>query len=80
MSAQTLQQLLGWSTLINMGLLLLWFITFRAARDWIYRMHSRWFRLSPERFDAIHYGGMALFKMTIMVFNLVPWLALKIVI
>jgi len=80
MGVQTLQQLLGWSALINMTVLLLWFVMFALARDWIYRLHGRWFRLSPERFDAIHYSGMALFKMTIMVFNLVPWLALKIVI
>lgn len=79
MSAQILQQLLGWSALINMAVLLLWFVLFALARDWMYRLHGRWFQISPERFDAIHYGGMALFKMTIMVFNLVPWLVLKIV-
>ena len=80
MSTDILLQVLGWATLINMGLLLFWFTVFALARDWIYRLHSRWFQLTPERFDAIHYGGMGLFKMTIVVFNLVPYLALRIVV
>jgi len=78
MNANLLLQFLGWSTLINLSLLLLWFGGFVLARDWIYRLHGRWFRLSPERFDAIHYGGMALFKMTVVVFNLVPYLVLRV--
>ena len=77
MSTEILLPLLGWSALINLGLLLLWFVAFVVARDWIYALHSRWFRLSPERFDAIHYGGMALFKMVVVVFNLVPYLVLR---
>ena len=52
---------------------------FIVGRDWIYRMHSRWFRISEERFDAIHYAGMAIFKTAIFLFNLVPYLALRIV-
>jgi hypothetical protein len=32
-----------------------------------------------DRFDAIHYAGIAFFKILIMVFNLVPYLALRII-
>jgi len=49
------------------------------AHDWTWRLHSRWFNLSVERFDAIHYAGIAYFKLTVFVFNLVPYLALRIV-
>ena len=65
--------------MINAGWLLLWLLAFVWLHDWMYRMHSRWFTLSLERFDAIHYGGMALFKMAVVVFNLVPYLALRLV-
>jgi len=50
-----------------------------VAHDWMYRFHSKWFKISVEKFDAIHYGGMALFKTAVLLFNLVPYLALRIV-
>ncbi len=64
--------------LINYAMLILWFLLFMAARENIYRLHRRWFRLSPETFDAIHYGGMGLYKIGIFLFNLAPLLALWI--
>ena len=39
-------------------------------------MHGRWFKLSAETFDAIHYSGMAVYKIGILLFNLVPLVAL----
>ncbi|HEX9880027.1 MAG TPA: hypothetical protein VGB25_07530, partial [Candidatus Binatia bacterium] len=34
---------------------------FHHAHDWLYRYHGKWFKLSVERFNAIHdYGGQAL--------------------
>lgn len=43
------------------------------------RLHTKWFRPSPEKFDAIHYSLMGVFKIGVIVFNLVPYLALRIV-
>ena len=31
------------------------------------------------QFDAIHYAGMTVFKLGIILFNLVPYIALRIV-
>ncbi|RUM51904.1 MAG: hypothetical protein DSY87_08145 [Methylococcus sp.] len=74
---ETLQEILGWCSLINMGLLLWWFLAFVFAHDRIYGLHGRWFRLSVEQFDAIHYGAMGIVKMMVLVFNLVPYLVLR---
>lgn len=79
MTIDILRELLLWSTVINYGLLLWWFLAFLLAHDWMYRFHGRWFRLSVERFDAIHYAGMAAYKIGIFLLNLVPYLALRIV-
>ncbi len=43
------------------------------------RFHGRWFRLSDERFDALHYAGMSIYKIGVLLFNLVPWLALELI-
>jgi len=79
MSVELIRALLGWGAVINLGLLLWWFLFFMLAHDWTYRMHSRWFNLSAERFDTIHYAGMGLFKLSAWVFYIVPYLALRIV-
>lgn len=79
MTLEILRAVLGWCTVINLGLLLWWFAFFSLAHDWVYRLHTRWFTLSEERFDAIHYAGMAFFKLSILVFNLAPYLALRII-
>jgi hypothetical protein len=42
------------------------------------RIHGRWFHLSHDQFDAVHYAGMSVFKIGIMLFNLVPLLALSL--
>ncbi len=80
MSLERLQDFLLWCTLINMGLLLWWWLLLSLAHDWVYRLHSRWFELSRERFDSIHYAGMAFFKLSVILLNLVPYIALRIVI
>ena len=79
MTATTLQAFIGWCALINFGLLTLWFLSFVLAKEWMYRLHGRWFNISRERFDAIHYGGMAGYKLAIWLFNLAPFIALHLV-
>lgn len=73
------QSFLLWCLIINYGVLLIWFLMFRIAHDWLFQFHGRWFRLTVERFDAIHYGAMAVYKIGILLFNLVPYVALLIV-
>jgi hypothetical protein len=58
MSIETLRAALLWCAVINYGVLLIWFLFFILAHDWIHRLHGRWFRLSVEQFDALHYAGM----------------------
>ena len=79
MTVEVIRDALLWCFIINMGLLLWWFAFLTFAHDWVYRVHSRWYKLSEERFDAIHYTGILLFKVGVFAFNLVPYLALLIV-
>ena len=79
MTVEMTRAVLGWCSIINMGLLLWWFLALIFAHDWAYRMHSKWFKLSPETFDTIHYAGIVFFKMIIFVFNIIPYFALCIV-
>jgi hypothetical protein len=79
MTVEIIRDVLAWCAVINVGLLLLWLLFFMLAHDLVYRTHGKWFKLSVERFDAIHYAGMAFFKICIFLFNIVPYFALCIV-
>ncbi len=79
MTLEIIRDTLAWGAVINIILLILWFLFFALAHDWMYRWHSKWFTLSIERFDSIHYAGMALLKVGIWLFFLGPYLALRIV-
>lgn len=72
----SLRTLLFWSLAVNAVLLCAWFSGIVWAHDTLHRWHTRWFRLSPETFDAIHDAGMALFKIGIFLLNLAPLLGL----
>ena len=65
--------------LINVVMLTFWGVFFIFAHDWMYSYHGKWFKLSVEKFDAIHYAGMMFFKLCIFVFNIIPYFALLIV-
>lgn len=79
MTIEIIRDVLLWCVVINMGLLLWWFLFFMLAHDWMYRFHCKWFSLSIEKFDSIHYSGMAVFKIGIFLFNLTPYFTLRIV-
>lgn len=76
MTTNEIKELLLWCVGINYAVLLVWFGAFVGAHDWLYRMHARWFKLSVETFDALHYAGVAIYKIGILLFNVVPLAAL----
>lgn len=78
MTIDEVRSLLLWCTVINYGVLMCWFSAFVLGHGWMYSLHSRWFRISVERFDTIHYGSMGLYKVGVLLLNLVPLVALSI--
>ncbi len=79
MTIEMVSSILGWTTVLNMSILTLWFLLFMFCHDAVYQLHSKWFELPTERFDSIHYAGMAFYKISIFLFNLAPFLAIQIV-
>lgn len=78
MSISILRSVLLWSTILNFASLLCWFLLIVLPHGWLYRLWGRWFRLSVEQFDALNFGGIVLYKILILIFNLVPYVALLI--
>ena len=69
MDLEIARDFLLWCTAINYGVLLVWFALFVTARDWLRRLHGRWFRLTDGQFDALHYAGMSVYKIGVLLFN-----------
>ena len=74
-----LKHVLLWCVVINYALLLLWWALFVFAHGWFYRLHQRWFALSPEIFDALNWAGIAFYKLSIILFYLVPLIAVAFI-
>jgi hypothetical protein len=79
MKIEVVRNFLLWCTVFNFGILLVWFLVFVFAHDRILRLHGTWFHLSREQFDALHYIGISIFEIGIILLNLVPYVVLCIV-
>lgn len=80
MNTEAAKDFFFWWVVVNYGVLLLWFSVFVYGHDWIYRLHSSWFHISEERFDMLNYLGMMIYKLLILFFIVVPYIALRIAI
>lgn len=78
MTVVELRELLGWCSAINIGLLVLAAFFLVVARNWVLGMHSRMFGLSEEDLSRAYFQYLAQFKIVVLVFNLVPYIALRI--
>ena len=78
MTPETLCPLFMWAFIFNFLFLMLWSSMFILAGDWMYRLHGRWFSMSQEAFNIVHYAGIGLYKILTIIFTLAPWLALAI--
>jgi hypothetical protein len=79
MNPDAIKALLLYSLAFNYAMLLLWFAVFSLGHDWLYRFHSRWFKLSVETFDVLHYAGMSVYKIGIIMLNIAPLVAFWLV-
>jgi len=79
MDIQTLTSFFMWCTIINTGILVFLALIYLLAPNLTYRLQSQWIPVSRETFDVVFYSFIGLFKVLVLVFNVVPWIALLII-
>ena len=79
MDIQTLTSFFMWCTIINVSMLLFLALIYLLAPNLVYRMQSRWIPISRGTFDVVFYSFIGFFKVVVLVFNVVPWIALLII-
>jgi hypothetical protein len=78
MSVETVQCALLWSTVINYAIVIVWAVVYRVARPWVHRLWAKWLPLTAEQFDIGTFCLIGLYKLGILMFNLVPYIALRL--
>ena len=78
MTTETLTEFLGWASVLNIVLLVLTTIMVIAMRGTISRIHSGLFGLDEKDLGRAYFQYIALYKIAIIVFNVAPYIALKI--
>lgn len=78
MTIEQLVAFLGWATIINMCILLLVFFALVTMKNTIMSIHQKILGMSESDLSRAYFQYMAQYKIFILVFNLVPYLALRI--
>lgn len=68
-----------WNTIINAFLLIFSSLLVMSASEWIYDLQSTLFHISKEQFNHLCYLFIGLYKVLLLIFNLIPFLALWII-
>lgn len=77
-STETLREFLGWCTAINFGMLTFASIVVVLMRSSISGIHAGMFSLEETDLSRAYFQYLAQYKIAIFVFNLVPYIALRI--
>lgn len=78
MSLDSVTTLFGWMTVINVGLLVFSTLLLTVFRKQVISIHTRFTGLSTATLAPAYLYFLAFYKVLIIVFNLVPYLALKL--
>ncbi len=78
MSIAELANFLGWCTLINFGILACAAASLLMIGKSVAKIHHRLFAIPPTDLPKAYFNYLANYKLLIIVFNLVPYLALRI--
>ena len=78
MTMTELANFLGWCTLLNFALLILASVALTVTGKSILVFHGRLMGLEPVELSKAYFNYLANYKILILVFNLVPYFALRI--
>ncbi len=78
-SLQTLTAFLGWCTVINIGLLMFAAVVLGLVRGPISQIHAKMYDLNESDLSRGYFQYLAQYKIAVLVLNLVPYVALKMI-
>jgi len=79
MNIEQLTSFFMWCSVINGALLIFWSVMCMLLPDSVYRLQSKWVPMSREQYHLAMYTLLGLFKFLFLIFNVVPYVALRII-
>jgi len=79
MDIETLTAFFQWMTIVNVALLALWAVFFLFLPDLTYRTQSLFVTIPRETWNVVMYSFLGLFKVLVIVFVIIPYVALLII-
>ena len=79
MNMETLAAFFGWCSVLNIGLLFISTVAIILMRNKIAGIHARMFELDASDVRMAYFEYLARYKIAVLVFNIVPYIALKLV-
>ena len=79
MDLDRLQDFLLWSLLVNAGIYLISLVGVLSLRRFMCKIHAKLFGVNEETVNKVIYQYLAIYKLLLIVFNLVPWIAIQII-
>ena len=77
-SIETLATFFGWCTAINFGILLLYVLVFSIFHDGFATLSAKMFGITREEAAATFFRVFRQYRLALVVLNIVPYIALKI--
>ena len=65
--------------LINVGIMFLSFVLLTLFKDFASNLHAKVFALEPNEIRKFYFSFLANYKLFVIIFNLVPYLALSLI-
>ena len=79
MTIDNLTAFFGWCSVINVAVLIFSSLMLAAMKDSITVFHSKLFGVSRDNLATMYFQYLGNYKIAIFIFNLVPYLALKLI-
>ena len=78
---EKISKVLFWCFIMGFAVMFIWLGMLLSAGDGMYQMHTKIFALETSKgtYMLLHLCGIALWKMVVILFFCIPWLAIKIV-
>ena len=74
-----LTSVFGWCAVINVVILLFTALWLTLLRDFTKGLHSALLHVDEEALDAYYFQWLGNYKMLVLVFNIVPYISLRLV-
>ncbi len=78
MNLEVARSFFMWCTMLNYSLLILWFMLYVFSYNCMKNIMVKVIGKVPY-FDSLNIIGISFYKIVIIVFNLIPWIALTII-